>query len=325
MTTPSGRPVVREWERLQAWLAERTQAHYDEFPFIEGGANRVAWWREYLREFLPDEVLRDRLVVDVGSSIGEISRGLADRGARVVCLDLSLQSLRRCRQINPDAAVIHGSALDLPFPDETFDHAVSIGVLHHTPDCRRGFREVARVTAPGGTAVVFLYSYWSIYNLVYHAFAPVRAAVPLRRIPGWMLASLQPFVLSHLGQKLDRAQLRNLLGDKLWTPRATFHSVSEVHRWGLEDGLTLVAAKSFFLGYANVMRFEKRGPGAVQGRREVRLRCLRCGDAPMAAAGARYRCDRCGHEYRVDGGIVGSLGPSSARAADECPASAERR
>ena len=128
-------------------LSQRTRAHYDEFPFIEGGSNRVAWWRDYLRDFLPDEVIRDRLIADVGSSVGEISRGLLDRGARLTCVDLSLRSLQRCRQINPEAELFHASALSLPFPDETFDHAISIGVLHHTPDCRRGFAEVARASS----------------------------------------------------------------------------------------------------------------------------------------------------------------------------------
>ncbi|MBM3284430.1 MAG: hypothetical protein FJY81_00995, partial [Candidatus Aminicenantes bacterium] len=66
-------------------LQQQTQAHYDQYPFIEGGPNRIAWWREYLRDFLPDALLQDRLVADIGSGIGEIARGLADRGARMVC------------------------------------------------------------------------------------------------------------------------------------------------------------------------------------------------------------------------------------------------
>ena len=132
-------------------LLDQTRSHYDSFPFIEGGANRIAWWREYLRAFLPDRQIQDRLVLDVGSSVGEISRGMIDRGARLICLDLSFESLRRCRRVNPEAELLHASALDLPFPNNTFDHSIAIGVLHHTPDCRRRFREMARAVAPGGT------------------------------------------------------------------------------------------------------------------------------------------------------------------------------
>lgn len=288
-------------------LQRETRLHYDDYPFIEGGSNRIAWWRRYLEDFLPKEEIADSLIVDVGSSIGEISRGLADRGARMACLDLSGQSLRRCRQINPEAEIFHGSALELPFADETFDHAISIGVLHHTPDCRRGFGEVARVLAPGGTFVIFLYNYWNIYNPIYHCFAPIRKLLPLSRIPRWMLHTLQPFVRWHLGQQLNDAQLRNLLGDKLWTPRATFHSISEVRRWGSEEGLTLVATKKFFLGYANVMCFRKHGHQDHSVFRQVLLKCANCGRAPMRRDDDAYACDACAHRYPVDGGVYECL------------------
>jgi ubiquinone/menaquinone biosynthesis C-methylase UbiE len=199
---------------------------------------------------------------------------------------------------------VHGDALNLPFPNDTFDHAVSIGVLHHTPNCRHGFSEIARVTAPGGLIIIFLYNYWSIYNFIYHVFKPIRARMPLYRIPRWGLRMLQPFVKLHLGQTLSDQQLRNLLGDKLWTPQATFHSVSEVRKWGGEEGLTLTATKKFFLGYANVMRFEKRGMRNMSVRREVMLKCLKCGAEPMTKSDFGYTCGHCGHVYSVDGKII---------------------
>ena len=55
-------------------LQTATQAHYDQYPFIEGGPNRVAWWRDYLSDYLPETDIRDKLVVDVGSSVGEFAR-----------------------------------------------------------------------------------------------------------------------------------------------------------------------------------------------------------------------------------------------------------
>jgi SAM-dependent methyltransferase len=289
-------------------LQTQTQSHYDEYPFIEGGSNRVAWWREYLREFLPDETIRGRLMIDVGSSVGEITRGLIDRGARMVCLDLSRQSLSRCREINPEADIFNGSALQLPFPDHTFDHAISIGVLHHTPDCRKGFGELARVTAPGGVVVVFLYNYWSVYNLVFQLFKPIRPLVPLDRVPLGIVRLLQPFARWHLHQTLSDEQLRRLLGDKLWTPQATFHTVAEVRRWGREEGMTLTGHRTFFLGYANVMRFVKSGEPDRAPRREVAVRCLKCGSEPMTRAKAGYLCDRCQSTYPLDNGVFLALG-----------------
>ncbi len=285
-------------------LLDQTRSHYDEYPFIEGGSNRIDWWRDYLVEFLPDGLVRGSRMVDVGSSVGEISRGLIDRGAQMTCVDISLGSLRRCREINPEAEIFHASALELPFEDASFDHAISIGVLHHTPDCRRGFHEVARVTAAGGTVVIFLYNYWSLYNLVFQAFKPLRAIWPLEKVPKWMVRTMQPFARTHLGQTLDDGQLRRLLGDKLWTPQATFHSVAEIKRWGAEEGLEFLKLKRFYLGYANVMSFRKRGDAPAGGTGETRLRCVGCGGSALESGSEVHRCTACGREYPLEGGIV---------------------
>lgn len=244
----------------QKSLLQKTRNHYDQYHFIEGGENRIAWWRDYLRDFLPDEQIRDKQIVDVGSSVGEIAHGLADRGARMTGLDLSYASLKRCKQINPGMPILNGNALELPFHNATFDHAISIGVLHHTPDARRGFREVARVTKPGGIIVIFLYNFYSIYNVIFQLWAPVRALLPLDRVPHWMIRTMQPFVKNHLHQTLGEKGLLNLLGDALWTPQATFHSVGQIEQWGKEEGLQMVGVKKFYLHYANVMKFIKDRP-----------------------------------------------------------------
>ncbi|MDZ7294307.1 MAG: methyltransferase domain-containing protein [candidate division KSB1 bacterium] len=285
-------------------MIEATRRHYDAHHFIEGGNARVRWWRTFLAGFLSDQEVRGALIADVGSSVGEISRGLIDRGGRLVCLDISLESLRRCRELNPEAVVVHGNALNLPFADESFDHVISIGVLHHTPDCRLGFRQVVRVTAPGGSIVVFLYNKWNPYYLAYKAFAPVRAHIPLTSVPNWMVRLMQPLVKLHFGRGLDDQELRNLVGDAFWTPRATFHSVREVRGWGGEEGLTFVGSKRFFMGYAHVYHFRKPGQALPAGRREVQFQCLTCQAAPMVQHHGAIRCPKCGESYPIEQGIV---------------------
>jgi ubiquinone/menaquinone biosynthesis C-methylase UbiE len=45
---------------------------------------------------------------------------------------------------------LEASAESLPFPDATFDVAVSNGVLNLVPDKDAAFREIRRVLRPGG-------------------------------------------------------------------------------------------------------------------------------------------------------------------------------
>lgn len=234
---------------------QATQDYYNQYPFIEGGEKRIAWWRRYLTPFLPN--VDACSILDVGSGIGEITKGLSQRGAQMTCLDMSEVSLQRCREINPQATVVHGSALSLPFADQHFDHVISIGVLHHTPDCRAGFREVARVVRPGGHVVIFLYQFWSPYHLIYKLFSPFRRILSLEHIPRFIVKLLGPLARWHLGVSLPENQLRRLLGDKLWTPQATFHSRRQIVDWGVEDGLLCDRWQHFFLGYATVYRFTR--------------------------------------------------------------------
>lgn len=49
-----------------------------------------------------------------------------------------------------DISFVHGSVLEMPFEDESFDIVYSNGVLHHTEDWRKGISEQLRVMKKGG-------------------------------------------------------------------------------------------------------------------------------------------------------------------------------
>jgi ubiquinone/menaquinone biosynthesis C-methylase UbiE len=288
---------------MQLKEVQETKDHYEHYPFIEGGAKRIKWWQDYLQRFLPDEIIKGKLVGDLGSGIGEMSRGLINRGARVVCLDLTMSALKRNREINPEAEHFNGSVLELPFADEAFDHTMCIGVLMITPDIRKGIREVSRVTAPGGTVVLYVYSYWSILNLAYSLLRPITKFIPLESVPRSIVMMLQPFAKDHFDTRLDEPQLRRLLGDKLWTPHCTFHKVGEIKKWCEEEGLTMTRRKIFYFGYANVMSFVKSGSPNPEPAKDVKLRCLSCGNSPIPRTEEGYHCNKCGKEYKKEDGI----------------------
>lgn len=100
----------------------------------------------------------DSIVLDVGSGRGLWAFKLIDRGFRVIGVDY-VQSI--VDRVNADiklnkyaerARFVQGSATDLPFTDNSFPLASTIGLLQHLPesDWDHHLSELARVVQPGG-------------------------------------------------------------------------------------------------------------------------------------------------------------------------------
>jgi len=62
------------------------------------------------------------------------------------------------------------SALDLPFPDCSFDTVVSTEVLEHVPDPHRAVREMQRVLRPGRYLILSTPMYWPRHEVPYDFF-----------------------------------------------------------------------------------------------------------------------------------------------------------
>lgn len=124
------------------------------------------WYRRtepYIFAILDSYEWTGKVVIEVGCGQGPMLNYLLQFGARGIGLDMSLQSLHRASagasELGHAEQVLfsRGDAENLPFPDHTCDVAISVGVLHHTPDTAAGIREIYRVLRPGGRAVIMLY------------------------------------------------------------------------------------------------------------------------------------------------------------------------
>ena len=101
-------------------------------------------------------------LLDAGCGEGRHCFGGLSRGARVVGVDLDLDSLRLAsKRLRKEAAAVgslgemlQGNAFALPFRDETFDKVICSEVMEHVHDYQAAARELARVTKPGGMVAV---------------------------------------------------------------------------------------------------------------------------------------------------------------------------
>ncbi len=101
-----------------------------------------------------DGVLPAGRVLEIGAGTGAITVPMAQRGRRVVGVDISLAMLERLRVKDRTTPVAVADATRLPIADGAFAGAYCRWVLHVIAPWRDAVRELCRVVAPGGVIVV---------------------------------------------------------------------------------------------------------------------------------------------------------------------------
>lgn len=103
--------------------------------------------------------LKGKHLLEIGCGMGYDSLEFLKRGVRVTATDLTENAVRLARRHfeleGVQAESVHTeNALELSFPDNTFDAVWSNGVLHATGDTHRAVQEARRVLKPGGRAII---------------------------------------------------------------------------------------------------------------------------------------------------------------------------
>jgi len=110
---------------------------------------------EYAFHLLGD--VRGKTILEYGCGDGLNTVVLANRGARVIALDISpdlLAVAKKRLEINgcDGVELLLGSAHSLPLPDESVDVVFGMAILHHL-DLELASREVRRVLRKGGKGI----------------------------------------------------------------------------------------------------------------------------------------------------------------------------
>jgi ubiquinone/menaquinone biosynthesis C-methylase UbiE len=227
---------------------ERQWRHYARLPRIFGKAP-AEMARNLTNARIGSRIgpdwYRGRWVLDAGCGHGRYLRAFADLGATAVGVDVGHgPELARVPLADPRIHVVQGDVGRLPFRDASFDLAFCDGVLHHTPDPKAGFLELARVVKPGGAVYCWLYPKEGALREA--VFGGARAVTT--RLPGvalrtlcFAVAPLTAGVRSYSNTRFPRAswaECAQVVHDWLAPRLQSHHTFDEVAGWAREAGLT---------------------------------------------------------------------------------------
>ncbi|WHX99098.1 demethylmenaquinone methyltransferase [Neobacillus sp. DY30] len=163
---------------------EKISDNYDQMNSVISFQQHIKWRKDTMRRM---NVKPGSKALDVCCGTGDWTIALAEAvgpSGEVTGLDFSQNMLNvgiekvkklGLKQVN----LIHGNAMELPFPDNSFDY-VTIGFgLRNVPDYLQVLKEMNRVLKPGGIAVCLetsqptLFGYKQLYYFYFKFIMPL--------------------------------------------------------------------------------------------------------------------------------------------------------
>lgn len=114
-------------------------------------------------DIIDDSILnKQSIVLDLGCGSGRWSKYLANKVQFIEAVDPSKAVVSASMLLNniDNVRITQASVDNIPFNDNSFDFAMSLGVLHHIPDTKRALLNLVEKTKVGGYVLLYLY-----YNL----------------------------------------------------------------------------------------------------------------------------------------------------------------
>jgi ubiquinone/menaquinone biosynthesis C-methylase UbiE len=115
--------------------------------------------REYFDLIDERIVNKQTYAIDIGCGTGRWSKYLSDKAGFIEAVDPSNAIFAAAKILKgaENVRLTKASIDTLPFAEETFDFAMSVGVLHHIPNTKKALTDCVKKLKKGGYFYVYLY------------------------------------------------------------------------------------------------------------------------------------------------------------------------
>ncbi len=154
--------------------------------------------KEYF-DILDENVInKSSYCIDIGCGSGRWTKSLLSKGGFFEAIDPSDAIFAADKLLEgADNVRLSKAATDnIPFPDETFDFGMSIGVLHHIPDTTKALNDCVKKLKRGGHFYVYLY--YSLDNKGSVAKLLLSFVTGIRKVVSRLPAALKKVVCDFL-------------------------------------------------------------------------------------------------------------------------------
>jgi len=209
--------------------------------------------------------LKNKKILVAGCGTGEKALFFASKGAKVTAIDFALGQLQKAKEKannkNLKIKLIKADILNSDLEKlGKFDYIFCLGVLHHTPNAKKGFLRLTKLLKKDGIILIALYHKYA--RLKYRTIRFL-----LRLFVSKSPEKIIKFLFSkNIFAKLINTGSKETIYDRYAVPFESYHTLKEVRKWFKITNLKEIKHSKNVTGFEPLKIFEKKTLFFISGK-----------------------------------------------------------